>query len=195
MTSYWFQSDIMGMPFCQDLLCHLTYNLRGAWHIVYAMLLSSYKWDVWKSYNGKVEIIGNKLMGILVHTAFLYHLPIVLIWLKYCWKGYKIASHPSIICIGFLKYIVKWWACKFLICTLISLQQHIWVVPFSYNEPLSPTAPMASKVYENLYLYPTNNIIMFICWYFLPVHPSHDFCESEAILRFFGSFEISAPND
>ena len=28
-----------------DLLCHLTYNSRGAWHTVYAMLLSNYKRD------------------------------------------------------------------------------------------------------------------------------------------------------
>ena len=28
--------------------------------------------------------------------AFNYHLPIILIWLKYCWKGRKIAHHPSV---------------------------------------------------------------------------------------------------
>ena len=34
--------------------------------------------------------------GVSLHTAFHYHPPIVLIWLKHCWKGRKIASHPSI---------------------------------------------------------------------------------------------------
>ena len=33
---------------------------------------------------------------VSVHIAFHYHPRIVLIWLKYCWKGRKIASHPSI---------------------------------------------------------------------------------------------------
>ena len=34
--------------------------------------------------------------GVL-HTVFHYHPPIVLIWLKYCWKGRKIGIiHPSI---------------------------------------------------------------------------------------------------
>ena len=28
------------------LLCHLAYNLRIAWHTVYAMLLSNYKYDI-----------------------------------------------------------------------------------------------------------------------------------------------------
>ena len=70
-TSYWFQSDIIGMPFCQgtistkfgyslvalvtDVCYHLTYDSRGAWHSVYAMLLLNYKWDTtWNSYNPKV---------------------------------------------------------------------------------------------------------------------------------------------
>ena len=34
---------------------------------------------------------------IPLQAAFHYQLPIVLICLKYCWKGHKIASHPSII--------------------------------------------------------------------------------------------------
>ena len=34
------------------------------------------------------------------HTAFHYHPPVVLIWLKYCWKGRKIESHPSIYCMA-----------------------------------------------------------------------------------------------
>ena len=29
-----------------DLWCHLPYNLEGAWHTVYAMLLSNYKCSV-----------------------------------------------------------------------------------------------------------------------------------------------------
>ena len=40
--------------------------------------------------------IFSTVNGVPLHTAFHYHLPIVLIWLKYCWKGRKIASHPSI---------------------------------------------------------------------------------------------------
>ena len=34
--------------------------------------------------------------GIPLHTAFHYHLPIVLICLKYCCKGHKITCHLSI---------------------------------------------------------------------------------------------------
>ena len=34
--------------------------------------------------------------GVPLHTAFHYHPSIVLIWLKYCWKGRKITNHPSI---------------------------------------------------------------------------------------------------
>ena len=53
---------VLSTPFCNsltamvaDLWCHLTYNLRGAWHTVYAMLLSNYKWDAtWNSCIGKV---------------------------------------------------------------------------------------------------------------------------------------------
>ena len=41
-------------------------------------------------------VIKRIVNGVPLHTAFNYHLPIVLIWLKYCWKGGKIASHPSI---------------------------------------------------------------------------------------------------
>ena len=33
--------------------------------------------------------------GAPLHTAFHYQHPIVLIWLKYCWKRRKIASNPS----------------------------------------------------------------------------------------------------
>ena len=57
MTSYLFQSDVIGMPFCQGTKhnsCLLPscygnrsmssshYDLRGASHTVYAMLLSNY---------------------------------------------------------------------------------------------------------------------------------------------------------
>ena len=39
-----------------DMWCHVTYNLRGAWHTVYAMLLSYCKWDAtWNSFNRKVQ--------------------------------------------------------------------------------------------------------------------------------------------
>ena len=34
---------------------------------------------------------------VLLHTAFHYQPLIVLIWLKYWWKGRKIARHPSIL--------------------------------------------------------------------------------------------------
>ena len=38
-----------------DLLCHYTYNSRGAWHTPYAMLLSNYRRDATlNSYSGKV---------------------------------------------------------------------------------------------------------------------------------------------
>ena len=42
--------------------------------------------------------IFSTINRVPLHTAFHYHLPIVLIWLKYCLKGRKIASHPSIYC-------------------------------------------------------------------------------------------------
>ena len=35
--------------------------------------------------------------GVPLHTAFHYHPPNVLIWMKYCLNGRKIASHPSIL--------------------------------------------------------------------------------------------------
>ena len=33
------------------------------------------------------------VIRVPLHTAFHYHLPIILIWLKYFWKGRKITSH------------------------------------------------------------------------------------------------------
>ena len=42
---------------------------------------------------GKIFSAVNK---VPLHTAFHYQPPIVLIWLKYCWKGRKISCHPSI---------------------------------------------------------------------------------------------------
>ena len=48
--------------------------------------------------------------GVPLHTAFHYHPPIVLLWLKYCWKGLKVASHPSIFS-NFLQL------CKSVSCT------------------------------------------------------------------------------
>ena len=41
--------------------------------------------------------IFSTLNGVPLHTSFHYHLPIILIWLKHCWKGHKIASHPAIL--------------------------------------------------------------------------------------------------
>ena len=40
--------------------------------------------------------IFSTVNGVPLHTAFHYHPSIVLIWLKYCWKGRKITNHPSI---------------------------------------------------------------------------------------------------
>ena len=40
--------------------------------------------------------IFSTVNGAPLHTAFHYRPLIVLIWLKHCWKGHKIASHPSI---------------------------------------------------------------------------------------------------
>ena len=38
-----------------NLWCNLTYNSIGAWHTVYAMLLSNDKWNAsWNSYNAKI---------------------------------------------------------------------------------------------------------------------------------------------
>ena len=39
--------------------------------------------------------IFSTINWVPLHTAFYYHPCIVLIWLKYCWKGYKIVSYPS----------------------------------------------------------------------------------------------------
>ena len=66
----WCLSDVTKIAFCQvlsmpvfnslvamitDLWCHLTDNLRGAWHTLYAMHFSNYQWDAtWNSYNGTV---------------------------------------------------------------------------------------------------------------------------------------------
>ena len=52
-----------------DWWCHLTNNSRGAWHTVYAMLLSNYKWDTtWNLYNGKmlfsITIIYSQLICV-----------------------------------------------------------------------------------------------------------------------------------
>ena len=38
-------NSIVAVAMVTDLWCHLTYNSRGAWHTVYAMLPSNYKWD------------------------------------------------------------------------------------------------------------------------------------------------------
>ena len=40
--------------------------------------------------------IFSTVNGALLDTAFHYQPLIVLIWLKHCWKGRKIAIHPSI---------------------------------------------------------------------------------------------------
>ena len=39
--------------------------------------------------------IFSTINGYPLHAAFHYHLSIILIWLKYYWKGRKIAIHPS----------------------------------------------------------------------------------------------------
>ena len=40
--------------------------------------------------------IFSTVNGVPLHTAFNYQSLIVLIWLKYCWKGRKITTHASI---------------------------------------------------------------------------------------------------
>ena len=40
--------------------------------------------------------IFSTVNGVPLHTTCHYQSLIVLIWLKYCWKGRKVASHPSI---------------------------------------------------------------------------------------------------
>ena len=40
--------------------------------------------------------ICSTVNGVPLHTAFQYHPPIVLIWLKYCWKERKFANYPPI---------------------------------------------------------------------------------------------------
>ena len=40
--------------------------------------------------------IFSTINGVPLHTAFHYQPPIVPVWLEYCWKGRKIAIHPSI---------------------------------------------------------------------------------------------------
>ena len=41
-------------------------------------------------------IVFPTVNGVPLHAAFQYQLLIILIWLKYCWKGCKIARRPSI---------------------------------------------------------------------------------------------------
>ena len=60
MMSYWFQSDVIGMPFCQGFKRNIwlfpscygnryMYDSRRAWHTVYSVLLSNYmKFIRWK---------------------------------------------------------------------------------------------------------------------------------------------------
>ena len=71
LMSFWCLSDadeitsakVLSIPVCNfiiamvtNLRCHLTYNARGVWLTVYAMLISNNKWDAtWYSYNGKVR--------------------------------------------------------------------------------------------------------------------------------------------
>ena len=57
-------------------------------------LLSVVKISVLGSSSSQGEIFST-VNRFSLHTAFCYNLPIVLIWLKYYWKGRKIASHPS----------------------------------------------------------------------------------------------------
>ena len=58
-----------------DLWCHLTHNSRGAWHTVYAMLLSNCKWDaIWISYSWRVRFSQtcNCFSNNLSHCYTLY---------------------------------------------------------------------------------------------------------------------------
>ena len=46
--------------------------------------------------NSRRNLLNRKRVPLRTCSGFAYHLPIVLIWLKYYWKGRKIASRPSI---------------------------------------------------------------------------------------------------
>ena len=59
--------------------------------------------------------------GAPLHTAFYYQPPIVLIWLKQCWKGHKIASHLSVH-LNF-RLLVNNWLQEILVLVMFTL---IW---------------------------------------------------------------------
>ena len=63
-----------------------------------AQLVKRWPTDLADRVRSSLEVKSSQptVNGVPLHTAFHYHLNIVLIWLKYCWKGRKIASHSSI---------------------------------------------------------------------------------------------------
>ena len=75
--------------------------------------------------------------GVPLHTAFHYHPNVVLIWLKYCWKGRKIASHPPIHpsihpCVSWYDVIIGWkavwqWFWRHFKCRGVSWQAIFYV--------------------------------------------------------------------
>ena len=109
MTAYWFRNDVIGMSFCQvlsttvgyslvvmvtDLLCHLTNNSRGAWLVVYAMLLLNYKWAAaCNSYSRKVWFSQN-VWFILKWFNSLWH--VILGFNYYCGSSSAIYIRSTI---------------------------------------------------------------------------------------------------
>ena len=58
--------------------------------------LSLFWWET-PEFEPRSRRIFSTVHGVPLHTAFLFHLFVVLIWLKYCWKGGKIESYPFIL--------------------------------------------------------------------------------------------------
>ena len=106
VISYWCLSDVIELSFCQDLSSkvsnsivamvikiwrHAIHDSRRAWHIVYATLLSSYKWvAAWNWYNGKVwfsptcnSFLNNVILSYLV---------------KHFWMSEKAYKHRHYTC-------------------------------------------------------------------------------------------------
>ena len=97
----------IGMSFCQgtkhnsvalviDLWRHLTHNSRGAWHTVYAMLLSNYEWEAtWNSYNFLKPIIHSPIMFFFL-------------WLPVCFPGRRNSFKMGSKCIIRGKHWLPW---------------------------------------------------------------------------------------
>ena len=74
--------------------------------------------------------------GVPLHTAFHYNPPTVPIWLIYCWKGRKIASHPSSI-----------YHCEHHFGSLVKLCK---IISFSFYDQLIPCDPHRKKYQVSL---------------------------------------------